>query len=210
MEIVESMSETSDPGQTATVAPAASPHQGRILPSLLEARAFVRPPAHPGPGRYYDSLYGFTPTDAFLRDAIDLPVVQRLRHLRQLSTLHLRYPGANHSRLEHAVGATHLAGLLHDSLRTRFNRGLSAASKAAVQLAALFHDLGHGPYSHLYDSYAQRRSVGSANPFRSHDARTSSLITNPDTGIPDLLHALRSAFEKPPHSDPNAFLLTPE
>src|SRR5438309_4459710 len=78
-------------------------------------------------------------------DLVDAPRVQRLRRIHQLGTGSLVYPGANHTRFEHALGAYHLAGLAAGAL------ALDEDARKAVQAAALLHDVGHGPFSHTSD-----------------------------------------------------------
>lgn len=102
-----------------------------------------------------------------MRQALDLPAVQRLRSIRQLSALEHVYPGATHTRFEHCVGVMWLTGLAHDVLAQkavqRRQAGeappwpeLGVATKIATMLAGLFHDLGHGPYSHTHEMYRER------------------------------------------------------
>ncbi|HLT71974.1 MAG TPA: HD domain-containing protein, partial [Cyclobacteriaceae bacterium] len=75
---------------------------------------------------------------------------QRLRHIRQLGLTDFVYPGALHTRFQHALGAMHLMGRVLDSLR---NKGIeiSHAEYEAAQLAILLHDIGHGPFSHTLE-----------------------------------------------------------
>src|SRR5512134_1841797 len=80
---------------------------------------------------------------------LDTPPVQRLRYVRQLGHAFLVYPGATHTRFEHALGAYHLTGR---ALAMLDQRGELAAvesdDRLAVRLAALLHDIGHYPFSH--------------------------------------------------------------
>ncbi len=83
---------------------------------------------------------------------LDTPAVQRLRYVRQLGHAFLVYPGATHSRFEHALGAYHLT---KSALTALAERGeLDAAreeDRLAARLAALLHDIGHYPYSHALE-----------------------------------------------------------
>jgi uncharacterized protein len=83
---------------------------------------------------------------------LDTPPVQRLRYVRQLGHAFLVYPGATHSRLEHALGTYHLAGRALTVLSQRGELGqVSEAARCAFRLAALLHDIGHYPYSHALE-----------------------------------------------------------
>lgn len=82
---------------------------------------------------------------------IDSREMQRLRRVRQLGTAYLVYPGANHTRFEHALGAHKLA---QDATRAL---GIEADAARHVQAAALLHDVGHGPFSHLFEEVQSGR-----------------------------------------------------
>ena len=84
--------------------------------------------------------------------ALDTPAVQRLRYVRQLGHAFLVYPGATHTRFEHALGAYHLTKRALAALHERDE--LDAATErdcSAVRLAALLHDIGHYPFSHALE-----------------------------------------------------------
>jgi len=81
---------------------------------------------------------------------IDTAPFQRLRYVRQLGLNYLVYPGANHTRFEHSLGVCHLARACSEEL------GLVEPEGDVVSAAALLHDLGHGPFSHLSDSIFKR------------------------------------------------------
>src|SRR5919204_5408013 len=83
---------------------------------------------------------------------IDTPAFQRLRYVRQLGLAFLVYPGASHSRFEHALGAYHLARRALLLLEERGDLAdLGDASCADVRVAALLHDIGHYPFSHALE-----------------------------------------------------------
>jgi HD superfamily phosphohydrolase len=84
--------------------------------------------------------------DALLAQVLDTPAVQRLRRIRQMGFAQLVYPGAEHSRFGHALGAFHVAARVTSHLR------LPAAVARDVRVAALLHDIGHGPFSHAWEA----------------------------------------------------------
>jgi HD superfamily phosphohydrolase len=95
-----------------------------------------------------DPVYGFIkiPYDLIF-DLIEHPLFQRLRRIRQLGLTHFVYPGANHTRFQHAVGAMHLMGLAIEVIRSKGHL-ISDEEARAVTVAILLHDIGHGPFSH--------------------------------------------------------------
>ena len=99
-----------------------------------------------------DPIHGFVETDALEAALIDSRPLQRLRFIHQLGLTFLVYPGAEHSRFAHVLGAMSLAGRAFDSLlRDRpdlFSGTERLRSRRLVRLAALFHDAGHAPFSH--------------------------------------------------------------
>lgn len=95
-----------------------------------------------------DPVYGFIRfPEPELMQIIDHPWFQRLRRIRQMGFADLVYPGASHSRLAHSLGACHLAGKAMDELNAK---GIVTSKEdyLAARMAALLHDIGHGPYSH--------------------------------------------------------------
>ena len=98
-----------------------------------------------------DPVYGFiTIRSALIFDIITHPWFQRLRHIRQLGLTDFVYPGALHTRFQHALGAMHLMGRVLDNLRTK-GVEISGEEIEAAQLAILLHDIGHGPFSHTLE-----------------------------------------------------------
>lgn len=95
-----------------------------------------------------DPVYGFIkiPYDLVF-DLIEHPLFQRLRRIRQLGLTHFVYPGANHTRFQHAVGAMHLMGQAIEVIRSK-GHSITDEEARAVTIAILLHDIGHGPFSH--------------------------------------------------------------
>ena len=86
---------------------------------------------------------------------IDSPIFQRLRRIKQLSGAHLIYPGAQHARFEHSLGVMHIASMAGNSLKEKGI--LKSHDIREIRLAALLHDIGHGPFSHLFEEVLERR-----------------------------------------------------
>ncbi|MCD4711065.1 MAG: HD domain-containing protein [Bacteroidales bacterium] len=95
-----------------------------------------------------DPVYGFIKISYDLVfDLIEHPLFQRLRRIRQLGLTHFVYPGANHTRFQHAVGAMHLMGQAIEVIRSK-GHAITDEEARAVTIAILLHDIGHGPFSH--------------------------------------------------------------
>jgi len=94
-----------------------------------------------------DPLYGYIRITDIERKIIDTQPVQRLRRIRQLSGAEYAYPAANHTRFEHVLGTMYLAGILAQSIPM----DLSSQEIQRIRLAALVHDVGHAPFSHLFE-----------------------------------------------------------
>jgi uncharacterized protein len=89
--------------------------------------------------------------DAFTMRLVDSRIVQRLRYVRQLGLAYLVYPGATHSRFEHALGTYHLARRTLALLAERDVRVGEGDDAAITRAAAVLHDVGHYPFSHALE-----------------------------------------------------------
>ncbi|PZX20626.1 hypothetical protein LX69_00047 [Breznakibacter xylanolyticus] len=98
-----------------------------------------------------DPVHGFISVPSeLIYDLIENPWVQRLRRIKQLGLTYLVYPGAVHTRFQHATGAMHLMQNAVEVLRGKGN-DISPQEEEAVLIAILLHDVGHGPFSHVLE-----------------------------------------------------------
>ena len=121
---------------------------------------------HDGLGLILDPIYGYlrftTPRSVATKerteeDLIDSPWCQRLRRIRQIQSAFWVFPSAEHSRFQHSLGTMHLAGRfarhLYPSLSKSFKMVPSLPYiEETLRVAGLLHDIGHGPFSHFFDS----------------------------------------------------------
>jgi HD superfamily phosphohydrolase len=104
-------------------------------------------------GMVKDPIHGYIHVSELERQLMDTLPLQRLRRVKQLVFADYVYPGANHTRFEHSLGVMHLAGVLGRSLPV----GMAEEEVEAARLAALFHDIGHGPFSHTFEQVLVKR-----------------------------------------------------
>ena len=98
----------------------------------------------------YDIIHGNITIEPLVKRIIDTEEFQRLRSIKQLGCCNYVFPSATHTRFEHSIGVYHLACKYIDILNQEEEYYNDTESKC-VKIAALIHDLGHGPYSHLFD-----------------------------------------------------------
>jgi HD superfamily phosphohydrolase len=100
-------------------------------------------------GEIKDPVHGYVYITEEEKEIIDSFPVQRLRRLRQLAGAEYVYPGANHTRFEHCVGVMHLAGRVMEN--PNISQRVSEDEADMVRMAGLLHDVGHGPFSHVFE-----------------------------------------------------------
>jgi len=149
-----------------------------------------------------DPLWNTIQLDPVATRIIDSAAFQRLRYIKQLGHAHLVYPGATHTRFDHAVGVYHLA---RRALRTLAERAslddVEPLDCAAIPLAGLLHDVGHYPFSHALEELEPGRLPGH------HEALTARFLQDPDVaaaldgvgdGMPERIERLiRGSSESP-------------
>src|SRR5919205_2813878 len=122
-------------------------------------------------GEIADPIHKYIRFSQVEKEVIDSLAFQRLRRIRQLAGAHLVYPSAQHSRFEHSLGAMHIAGLAGETL---LDKGYidNADVVQELRLAALLHDIGHGPFSHLFEEVLEARCK------RSHEDMGREIISH--------------------------------
>lgn len=105
-----------------------------------------------------DPVHGFITIDhPLIFRVISHPFYQRLRRIHQMAFASLVYPGAEHSRLHHSLGAYHLMGQAIQELKQK-GVDISAAEELSAKIAILLHDIGHGPFSHALEQVLIKRT----------------------------------------------------
>ena len=100
-------------------------------------------------GEIKDPVHGYVYITEGEKEITDSFPVQRLRRLRQLAGAEYVYPGANHTRFEHSIGVMYLAGRVVEN--PNVSQCMSEDEAEMVRIAALLHDVGHGPFSHIFE-----------------------------------------------------------
>ncbi|HOB43816.1 MAG TPA: HD domain-containing protein [Methanoculleus thermophilus] len=113
-----------------------------------------------------DPLYGYIGLTWNELRLLDTPPLQRLRRIKQLANAHLVYPAACHTRFEHSLGVLHVATLMARQLQ------IEGDDLTTLRYAALLHDIGHGPFSHVFE--APMREVNGKDA--THEAITRRII----------------------------------
>jgi HD superfamily phosphohydrolase len=128
-------------------------------------------------GEIKDPVHGYVYITEQEKTLIDSYPVQRLHRLRQLAGSEYVYPGANHTRFEHSIGTMYLAGRLTEN--PNISQITSREEKTMIKIAALLHDVGHGPFSHIFEQLLEK------NLGKTHEDLTRWIIKNSE--LKDLL-----------------------
>ncbi|HXZ98260.1 MAG TPA: HD domain-containing protein [Candidatus Acidoferrum sp.] len=106
-----------------------------------------------------DTVWGFHDLSPCFLILLDSPYMQRLRHIHQTALAFHTYPSATHSRFEHSVGAWHISGLMLEAIDRRKKASVSKEDSFEVRAAALLHDSGNGPFSHVSEDFYGQNSL---------------------------------------------------
>ena len=125
-----------------------------------------------------DRVHEHVALSPLVASIVDTPEFQRLRMLKQVGSTFYIYPGACHTRFEHSVGVAHLAGLMVKKIaRRQPELEITQRDIDCVMIAGLCHDLGHGPFSHLFERIVTtiRESQGDERAYH-HEAMSLKLL----------------------------------
>jgi uncharacterized protein len=125
-------------------------------------------------GEIKDPVHGYVYITEAEKKVIDTYPMQRLRRLRQLAGSEYVYPGANHTRFEHSLGVMFLAGQVLEN--PHVSQVVCDQEIATCRIAALLHDIGHGPFSHVFEHLLVK------NLHRTHEDNTTWLIEESEVG----------------------------
>ena len=165
------------------------------MPSANSVNKFIRDPIH-------DII---RIEDQFILELLDTAAMQRLRRIRQLGLAWMVYPGAEHSRFTHSLGVYHLAGRAMDQLnRVNGSDLFDGGKREAVLAAALLHDVGHGPFSHIFENVAKRMPGSNEAQHENwtlkivrDDKAINKILTCVSPEMPDHVHQILGKTYKP-------------
>uniref|UniRef100_A0A182YR09 HD domain-containing protein n=1 Tax=Anopheles stephensi TaxID=30069 RepID=A0A182YR09_ANOST len=107
----------------------------------------------------HDAVYGTFRLPAYVRTVVQTAEFMRLKHLKQLGVSNAVFEAAVHTRYDHCLGACYLAGCLLDEVNKTLDKPVTEDERKCVMLAAVMHDLGHGPFSHLWEKFVEEYGV---------------------------------------------------
>ena len=130
-----------------------------------------------------DPIYGTIRLEKPLVFLIDLPCFQRLRRIRQLGFTDLVYPGAHHTRFEHSIGTAYLSKLFLSNMKqydSNLDGVISSETIVESQIASLYHDIGHLPYSHVTETllFGRKEIVEIEEHQKLEDAKPHEILSS--------------------------------
>lgn len=140
-----------------------------------------------------DAVHGHLDLHELSLAIMSTPEFQRLYFISQMGSARRVYPGATHSRGEHSIGVAHLASTFITHLRaSQPELRITPEEELCVQLAGLCHDLGHGPFSHLFETFAESSSPSTATKGAKESEATGGLIPHEHMSYKVLTHIIET------------------
>ena len=131
--------------------------------------------------RIRDPIHGLIELSETEVKLINTKVFQRLRRIRQLAMAFLVYPSALHTRFEHSIGVMHIASRICTELRRVKSNNVTDTDIELVRIAALLHDVGHGPFSHVSEDLLEKETRDQSRIGETHEQITVDIIqTDPE------------------------------
>lgn len=122
----------------------------------------------------YDPLYGYIEFEDYLINIIDTSEFQRLRDIKQLGCASYVFPSASHTRFEHSLGVSYLAGIFINTIKeNQPELNITEDDIRHIKIAGLIHDLGHACYSHFFDNHFLKDLD---NPLKEHEERSIYIL----------------------------------
>ena len=126
---------------------------------------------------FQDAVHGLIELSDIAIKIIDTPEFQRLREIKQLGAAYYVFSSASHNRFEHSLGVAYLAKKCLKELRSNQPElNISDNDILCVEVAGLCHDLGHGPFSHIYDDVFLAKKLESTHRYRHHEMRSIAIL----------------------------------
>ena len=131
--------------------------------------------------KIYDPIHGYIDINDNIIKIIDNPYFKRLKYIKQLGTCYEVFPGASHNRFEHSIGVYHLTNKMITNLNNNheykiYNKNfIDDKTKLLINIAGLCHDLGHGPFSHVFDNEILKNSK---SEYKYHEKRSCMIVEN--------------------------------
>lgn len=126
---------------------------------------------------FNDPIHGFMRFDELCVKVIDTPQFQRLRDLKQLGSCYFAFPGSSHNRFEHCLGVGHLSGIVVERFKAlQPELDITQRQVQLLRMAGLVHDLGHGPFSHVFDNEFMPRARPNATVQFHHEIMSAKML----------------------------------
>lgn len=143
-----------------------------------------------GDKAFRDPLYNYIRInkrdDAWLLKLLDTYEVQRMRRIHQLGVSNYTYAGADHNRFAHTMGVLHLMQMFVEHLQREYPDIMGGAARDALLAAAILHDVGHGPFSHLFEPcLGIKHEKWSIATVRDAGSKVNDVLRNRDKFLPE-------------------------
>lgn len=152
--------------------------------------------------RILDPVHGFIDVTQVEKEIIELPIFKRMQSLKQLSLANWVFPGAEHTRYMHSLGVMYIADLMAVNLKgEKCNFKYSDAQRQLLRLAALLHDIGHYPLSHVTEYVYNDNLFGKEDTLLNHNKRIKDDIDKLSVNVVSIPDYMKDRYSKPMHHE---------